>query len=441
MKRQILSLICMVVLLGCAKEEAISPSGNIVQSESDYEPIGRILTAGEIQSLALQLPAIYSTDPATKSTSKRVQEIVPFAQTVWGTRVRTKSAGTAPTAEIIKDIYIVNYEDGAGFAIVSADNRLPDVLAYSDKGTLSENENLPGGVEMFLAALPDYVRMEAARTDSLIAVQSMSLDSLPDPDGYYRLNIRHEWGPKMYFTDGPLIKAKWGQGSPFNDDAPLVNGTRTLAGCVPVAIAQITSYHGKPLRAYDYNMNYLQYYDLNWSVLSNCETGVQVVQAGLGKTTAVYLRWIGALCNANYGVDETTAADDSPHNVFNTFGYSYKSIGPYELQSLSLSIRRGQPAYLCGRSPDNSEGHAWVADGTQCWERNYYMIYDLYDANMNFVRTETVYDGVTGHVDTHIYCNWGANGNYDGFFEAGVFKPGVSDYTRNVKQIIDIKPN
>ena len=113
MKRRILSLICAVVLFGCAKEESMYPGGNITQSEPDYEPIGRILTAGEIQSLALQLPAIYSTDPATRSTSKRIQEIVPFAQTVWGTRVRTKSASTAPTAEVIKDIYIVNYEDSA----------------------------------------------------------------------------------------------------------------------------------------------------------------------------------------------------------------------------------------------------------------------------------------------------------------------------------------
>ena len=149
MKRRILSLICAVVLFGCAKEESMYPGGNIAQSEPDHEPIGRILTAAEIQSLALQLPAIYSTDPATKSTSKRIQEIVPFAQTVWGTRVRTKSADADPTAEAITDIYIVNYEDSAGFAIVSADNRLPDVLAYSDKGTLSENENLPGGVECF----------------------------------------------------------------------------------------------------------------------------------------------------------------------------------------------------------------------------------------------------------------------------------------------------
>ena len=161
----------------------------------------------------------------------------------------------------------------------------------------------------------------------------------------------------------------------------------------------------------------------------------------MNKPVAVYLRWIGGLGNANYGTVETTAADDSPQNVFNTFGYSYKSIGPYELKSLCLSIRRIQPAYLCGRSPDNSKGHAWVADGVKCWEQNYYLNYDLYDDNMKFVRTETVYDGVTGHLDTHIYCNWGVNGTYDGFFEAGVCKPGISDFTRNVKQVIDIKPN
>ncbi|MBD9134678.1 MAG: hypothetical protein EGP73_07435 [Alistipes indistinctus] len=442
MKKQLLFLACVIVLFGCAKNDGISPDSDDTQPKQNYEPIGRVLTADQVKSLALQIPADYSTDRATRSAAKRIKEIVPFGQTVWGTRVRTKSADADPTAEAIKDIYIVNYEDSAGFAIVSADNRLPDVLAYSDKGTLSENENLPEGVKMFLAALPDYARIEAARTDSLIAAKNRSLDSLPDPDGYYRLNPRHEWGPKMYFTDNPVIKTQWGQDRPFNEEAPIINGVRAKAGCVPVAIAQITSYHGTPVRAYDYNNIELGiYYNLNWPILANCLTGDDVFNAYMNKPVAVYLRWIGGLCNANYGTVETTAADDSPQNVFKTFGYSYKSIGPYEFKSLCLSIRRKQPAYLCGRSPDNSKGHAWVADGVKCWEQNYYLIYDLYDANMNFVRTETVYDGVTGHLDTHIYCNWGVNGTYDGFFEAGVFKPGISDFTRNVKQVIDIMPN
>ncbi len=108
-----------------------------------------------------------------------MKEIVTFAQTVWEEEIKTNATSTLPDADVMKDIYIVNYDDGAGFTIVSADNRLPD------------------------------------------------------PDGYYRLNMRHEWGLKMYFTDGPLIKIQWDQGSPFNDDTPsFFNAIRAFAGCV-----------------------------------------------------------------------------------------------------------------------------------------------------------------------------------------------------------------
>ncbi len=441
MRKQLLFLACVAVLFGCTKNDGISPDSDNPQPKQNYEPIGKVLTADEVKSLALQIPAEYSTDRATKSAAKRIKEIVPFGQTVWGATVRTKSADADPTAEAIKDIYIVNYENDMGFSIISADNRLPDVLAYSDAGNLTENADLPGGLKMFLAALPDYARQEAGSIDALM-VDDTPFDSVPDKDGYYRMNPRYIWGPILHFTHAPVLKTKWGQDRPFNDEAPVINGVRTKAGCVPVAIAQITSYYGKPERAYDYN--YIEqgiYYNLNWPILANCVTGNDVINAYMNKPLAVYLRWIGGLCNANYGTAETTAADNSIHDVLNTFGYKYRSMGPYELESLANSMSVDCPAYLCGRSPDNSQGHAWVADGYKRQERDYYVIYDLYDTYMNFVRADTVYWGLSSHVITDIYCNWGANGQYDGYFEAGVFKPGVSDFTRNVKQVIDIKPN
>ena len=268
MKRRILSLICAVVLFGCAKEESMSPGENSAQSEPDYEPIGRILTAAEIHSLALQLPAIYSTDPTTKSTSKRVQEIVPFGQTVWGTTVRTKSADVDPTAEAIKDIYIVNYEDSAGFAIVSADNRLPDVLAYSDKGTLSENEKLPQGVQMLLAGLPEYARERIEEVNAVIANADGIYDSMPDKDGYYRLNQRYMWGKRDEMTKGPLVNTKWGQGKPFNDYMPRDEtfGTLAPAGCVAVALGQIMVAHQWPL--FVRSNRFIEPYYIAWNRLA-----------------------------------------------------------------------------------------------------------------------------------------------------------------------------
>ena len=43
-----------------------------------------------------------------------------------------------------------------------------------------------------------------------------------------------------------MISVKWGQRSPYNNAAPLIEGQRALTGCVATAIAQVMAYHEKP---------------------------------------------------------------------------------------------------------------------------------------------------------------------------------------------------
>ena len=46
----------------------------------------------------------------------------------------------------------------------------------------------------------------------------------------------------------PLIQTKWHQGFPFNSMYAVINGKRNIAGCGPVAIAQLLNYHRHPAR-------------------------------------------------------------------------------------------------------------------------------------------------------------------------------------------------
>lgn len=41
----------------------------------------------------------------------------------------------------------------------------------------------------------------------------------------------------------PLIQTRWGQESPYNLQAPVVNGLQTVTGCVATAMAQVMYYH------------------------------------------------------------------------------------------------------------------------------------------------------------------------------------------------------
>ena len=442
MKRRILSLICAVVLFGCAKEESMSPGGNSAQSEPDYEPIGRILTAAEIHSLALQLPTIYSTDPTTKSTSKRVQEIVPFGQTVWGTTVRTKSADADPTAEAIKDIYIVNYEDSAGFAIVSADNRLPNVLAYSDKGTLSENEKLPQGVRMLLAGLPEYARERIEEVNAVIANADGIYDSMPDKDGYYRLNQRYMWGKRDEMTKGPLVNTKWGQGKPFNDYMPRDEtfGTLAPAGCVAVALGQIMVAHQWPL--FVRSNRFIEPYYIAWNRLALNTAQEQIEQEPTTRTSiAALLEVIGRECGMRYGIIESSATNEGALQALQNMGYKTDgSVQALDVDKAIAEIAAGRPVYVSGRTADLAEGHAWMVCGYQYYRDEYWKQVDLYDAYMNFVRTETTVEYVSLKTNGVIYCNWGNYGEVDGWFAKGMFQSTLGDFSYANEMIIGISP-
>lgn len=45
---------------------------------------------------------------------------------------------------------------------------------------------------------------------------------------------------------GPLLTTKWDQGSPYNDQSPDVDGTRSYSGCVATAMSQVMNYHEWP---------------------------------------------------------------------------------------------------------------------------------------------------------------------------------------------------
>lgn len=441
MKKQLLLCVCLLIaLFGCAKDDSFSPESNSTKTKQALEPVGKILSLDEIRSLAVQLPTIYSTRLLTRSASKQIDKIVPFQSTIWGNNVQTRTVtNMTGNSSIVDDLYIVNYKNKAGFSIISADNRIPRVLAYSDEGNLNEDANLPDGVKLFLSALPEYVQQEAVHMDSLLATYSEDLpfDSMPDPDGYYRMNFRWAWGPIEYFTTEPVIKTKWGQSDPFNRYTPTFEGVHAPAGCVAVAIAQITSYHRIP----EYATPSVTF-RLDWATISNTEYGWQFADAANGiNYIGLYLKWIGDLCNMNYGATASGATDNNARGALQTLGYNTSSVLNYDLNALCRQMSNvPRPAYMSGRKPDNSSGHAWIADGYKSEEQQLFRTADLYDIYMNYVGTETVYDGVSSHKNTHIYCNWGWDGLYNGFFIAGAFQPGTSNYTRNVKMIVDISP-
>ena len=126
--------------------------------------------------------------------------------------------------------YVVNDETNNRFVIVSADERLNTILGYSDYGTFSP-ENMPD-------ALLEFLDGYNSQYDYLL--------------GHAEAYKKNDAAKTPTHAIEPLIKTKWGQGTPFNGDCPVNNratdGSKCASGCVATAMAQVMNYHQYPTK-------------------------------------------------------------------------------------------------------------------------------------------------------------------------------------------------
>ena len=124
-----------------------------------------------------------------------------------------------------RDLYVFNDEANGGYVVVSGDKRMPDVLGYSYEGHF-DLDNIPCNMQ---AWLDGYAKQ----------VSQLKSDYKEDVKLSHRANS--SWTPIP-----PMIKCKWGQGTPHNNQCPEIDGEHASVGCVATAMAQIMFYHQWP---------------------------------------------------------------------------------------------------------------------------------------------------------------------------------------------------
>lgn len=108
-------------------------------------------------------------------------------------------------------LYLVGYEDGRSI-LVSGDERLPDVLAYSDNGTISLEKN-GSGLDVIIDNLPVFVSHKIdefeLRYDSLLQVtqNKSGLSAASAPLQRIESNLS-EW--KTIYEYAPMVPVQWG---------------------------------------------------------------------------------------------------------------------------------------------------------------------------------------------------------------------------------------
>ena len=396
--------------------------------------------------------------------------------------------------DTIPEVYLFNFADDRGFAIVSGDDRVPGVLGYSGDGNLGDTIDNPG-TAIALLGIADYMESEiekyeqqadsifestldklidllpeeeVARIEDSLANEYQETSSLPsrayvryDRYSSYRYSYyRYRFSTRTSTSYGtwevtssknPIVQVRWGQGRPYNSLCPDKNctnntqryGERTPTGCVATALAQIFS-HWKHPRSYG-GVTY------DWQAMINLGGGRQEEDADISvgtpaNQTAHLMRNIGNVVFMDFDCKESGASDQYVYWRINIMGY-YPHWPSYSSRTIERNVRNNIPVYISGCANRKRRGwwifsywhhqncHAWVIDGVRNRRRK-------------VTRTTWTFDrqrGAAGHYTTsysyyqtqrQFHCNFGWDGGSNRWYVDGAFAPSsnrnYSNYQRNI---------
>lgn len=380
----------------------------------------------------------------TRSAKKRI-----IKRSEGQTVIRPVTRGSEATEEPI--MYVFNYENDEGFAIVAADRSQQPLIAVTEQGNYTYGE--PTGVEPF-----DILIEEVATT------LSFGPPATPTPKPNTPLDPRpaHYVDTVDIFTRvDPLLTTKWGQYDIYNDLCYNKQSQECPAGCVATALAQILAYNRHPTQMQitfegDYYGDIL-YLDWTNILKHTCYSFIHTECASEHNNISILFREIGERVDMEYTLDGSSAYTTNALNFLKQVGFTSAKISDGMSYALTkLNLREGKPVYMrgeCYDTTDNSyKGHAWVVDGVH--DREYgtqtYELNPNYDPSIIYNNPEPEYFITDSNIQIErmLHFNWGYNGTCNGWFstdnicmiEAVEYddSPGNSDYDRDYKYLMRI---
>lgn len=300
-------------------------------------------------------------------------------------------------------LYLVNFNNNNGFAVLSANRELnEDIYCITESGSITKEE-LALALNLISVSKSQQLPEENEKEEPFKEIgrlmvsdiiMSAMLSDLNDNETYTKAETKGVFS-KSDNAYGPWLQTKWKQTEPFNN---LTDETSSIdddwpCGCITIAVAQIINYHKRPVYPTFNNVA------CNWDTLSSVYHYLDPDYAGSSEAqrqAANFLYELGTsdYCNISYSALQGSANMLDAKRAFKKIGYSNltRRIGctNNDLNRIIDHVKNRKPVIMGGRvdSSVGDYGHAWVVDGV---------------------------DG------DYLHINWGWNGDCDGYFKKGNF--------------------
>ncbi len=126
-----------------------------------------------------------------------------------------------------------------GFIIVTKDNDLPPIIAYSLEHNINDNSEF---IELITSDILYRLQNVSNIPEQMVRERNHKWNSILSNRG--SLTVQY-WPPQSMTTTGGWIQTEWSQSVPYNMFCPmdLTSNSRSYAGCPAIAMAQIVNYH------------------------------------------------------------------------------------------------------------------------------------------------------------------------------------------------------
>jgi len=312
--------------------------------------------------------------------------------------------------------YIFNARDDQGFFIVSADDRIPPLLAYSFSGAFRSDKAPAPAFSWFMNHLNRQILLILDQNLPASTETTEAWSILSDPDFL---------PGKTLAGVNPMIQTTWGQGCYYNENCPVDSSAtgfcyHTPTGCGATSMAQILKFWKAPLHGTGAH----SYFHPDYGTLSanfGAATYIYSLMPSLVTTgnpeVAQLMYHCGVAQEMDYGPAGSTSYSSAIDAAFKTyFDYDttiqWKWKGAYSssewVAMLVSELEAGRPMIYYGNDNGQS-GHFFICDG---------------------------YQGAD-----FFHFNWGWGGYLDGYFYTSDLTPGIYSFNDNQGAIFNLSPN
>lgn len=328
-------------------------------------------------------------------------------------------SGTGTRASGHTPFFVFNI-DGGGFVIIAGDDAADPIVGFSETGRFI-TDDMPSNVRGWFEGYASQMEF----------LYSKGIE--PSEETRQKWENWLNGKPVKASESVQLRTACWGQGTPFNNKCPEVDGNKAVTGCVATAMAEIMKFHKWPsgasgnLPGYEYETDLGTKFRMEGHALSPVydwnampDTFGESYGSAAADAVSTLMYDLGVMLQASYngtkgGASGTGAfSEDIGPMLVKYMSYDSSAICRYRndytykewVALMRSEIDAGRPVCYSGSSADG--GHQFVLDGYG--------------------------------TDNMFYINWGWSGSDNGWFHLHAMNPDKYNFNDDQAAVVGIKP-